>query len=44
MGVKSGRSLSLQQTPSIKVNLSFKQLGVVFNSYSDTLRLRLLGH
>ena len=31
------------KTPSIRVQLGLKQLGVVFNSYSNPLRLRLRG-
>ena len=31
------------KTPSIRVQLGLKQLGVVFNSYSNPLRLRVRG-
>ena len=31
------------KTPSVKVQLGLKQLGVVFNSYSKPLRLRFRG-
>ena len=33
-----------RKSPSIRVQLGLKQLGAVFNNYSNPLRLRLRGH
>ena len=44
MGVKLDKSLFMGmifcKTPSIRVQLGLKQLGIVFNNYSNPLRLR----